>query len=158
MIVNCYQKIDCQLLNLVMMKWGEDNKIQGDFQPSPKNTLAWSKSIVKFCLHWQKKDNHDKLIFTLLTGSWPQRLPTRDLRTHLAMAWPSQKWIEACEILPVCVWPQMRFSLCESIPLWEGCFTWYWFVFNYITYFNQFYFLAHSTQGFITKIILFLVQ
>ena len=53
-----------------------------------------------------------------LAGGRTQGISTCHLCKDLALARFTQEWVEACEVLPVCIWPEVWFSMCKSVPLW----------------------------------------
>ena len=74
---------------------------------------------------------HNELDATLLTMYWliltgcrPQGVSTRGVCTHLALAWLTQEWVEALQILPVRFRVEARQCVCKSISLWACHLPW----------------------------------
>ena len=58
--------------------------------------------------------------FILPSGCNEKRFSACYLCSHLALARPSQKWIEECQVLSVRIWPEGRQRLRQSLPLRAG--------------------------------------
>lgn len=80
--------------------------------------IGWEASM--------KKQLNPNFVLNHISGCRPQRFSACHLCAHLALARPTQKRTEACQILSVRVWFKMWFGVCKSVSLWAGCIAWYW--------------------------------
>lgn len=86
-----------------------------------KRKTRWT-GFINNCNHNQWSSSKQMCDYTenarwALAGCWKKGIPTRHLRSYLALAGLAQKWIEACEVLPICIRSEMRFGLRQSLPL-----------------------------------------